>query len=109
MELKFHVKFLTSLDFHQIEFSLKLDFLKIEFQNRDILLDNFRTGTFCYIFWAKGANGHFSLSIYIYIYIYAIIHSTITHQPNDHVNQPKWGVAKITFDREWFKLHTFIC
>ena len=53
MELKFHIKFLTlldfmksnfslKLDFHEIEFSLKLDFLKIEFQNRDILLDNFK-------------------------------------------------------------------
>ena len=42
MELEFHVKFLTLLDFHEIEFSLKLDFLKIEFQNRDILLDSFK-------------------------------------------------------------------
>ena len=32
MELEFHVKFFTLLDF-----------LKIEFQNRDILLDSFRT------------------------------------------------------------------
>ena len=54
MELEFHVKFLTlldfyeieffllKLDFHEIEFSLKFDFLKIEFQNRDILLDSFK-------------------------------------------------------------------
>ena len=48
MELEFHVKFLTFLDFHQIEF-----------QNRSILLDNFRTEAFCYIFWTKGANAHF--------------------------------------------------
>ena len=48
MELEFHVKFLTLLDFHQIEF-----------QNKDILLDSFRIGAFCYIFWAKGANAHF--------------------------------------------------
>ena len=32
MELKFHVKFLTLLDFHQIEF-----------QNRGILQDSFKT------------------------------------------------------------------
>ena len=32
MKLEFHVKFLTLLDFHQIEF-----------QNISILLDNFRT------------------------------------------------------------------
>ena len=48
MELEFHVKFLTLLDF-----------LKIEFQNKDILLDSFRIGTFCYIFWAKGTNACF--------------------------------------------------
>ena len=48
MELEVHVKFLTLLDFHQIEF-----------QNKGILLDSFRIWTFCYIFWAKGANAHF--------------------------------------------------
>ena len=48
MELEFHVKFLTFLDFHQIEF-----------QNRDILLDSFKIRAFCYIFWAKWASAHF--------------------------------------------------
>jgi len=33
---------------------LKLDFLKIEFQNKGILLDSFKTRVFCYLFWAKG-------------------------------------------------------
>ena len=28
-----------------------------------ILLNSFRTWTFCYIFWVKGANVHFGLSI----------------------------------------------
>ena len=53
MELEFHVKFLALLDF-----------LKIEFQNRGILLDSFITGAFYYIFWAKGANVHFGLIVY---------------------------------------------
>ena len=48
MELEFHVKFLTLHNFHQIKF-----------QKSDILLDNFRTEAFCYIFWVKGANAHF--------------------------------------------------
>ena len=34
--------FPLKLNFHEIDFSLKLDFLKIEFQNRDILLDSFK-------------------------------------------------------------------
>ena len=64
MELEFHVKFLTLLDFYQIEFFLlKFDFLKIEFQNKGILLDNFRTGAFYYIFWAEEANAHFNLAV----------------------------------------------
>ena len=67
MELKFHVKFLTLLDFHQIEFFLlKLDFLKIEFQNMGILLDGFRTMTFCWKVLAKGANAHFGPLLYEY-------------------------------------------
>ena len=59
MELELYVKFLTLFDFHQIEFSLKLDFLKIEFQNKDILLDSFRIWAFCNIFWVKWANARF--------------------------------------------------
>ena len=62
MELEFHVKFFILLDFRQIEFFLlKLDFLKIEFQNKGILLDRFRIWAFCYIFWTKKANAHFGL------------------------------------------------
>ena len=38
-KLEFHVKFLTLLNF-----------LKIEFQNRDVLLDSFKIRVFCYIF-----------------------------------------------------------
>ena len=34
-------------------------FFKIEFQNRVILLDSFRTNAFYYLFWVKGANAHF--------------------------------------------------
>jgi len=52
MELEFHVKFLALLDF-----------LKIEFQNRGILLDSFITEAFYYIFWMKGANAHFGLIV----------------------------------------------
>ena len=48
MELEFHVKFLTLLNFHQIKF-----------KKSGILLDSFRTEVFCYIFWVKGANAHF--------------------------------------------------
>ena len=62
MELEFHVKFLTLLDFHQIKFFffiLKLNFLKIEFQNKGILLNSFRIWAFCYIFWTKEANIHY--------------------------------------------------
>ena len=59
MELELYVKFLTLFDFHQIKFSLKLDFLKIKFQNRDILLDSFRIEAFCNIFWIKWANVRF--------------------------------------------------
>ena len=39
-------------------FLLKLNFLKIEFQNKSILLNSFRIWAFCYIFWTKEANIH---------------------------------------------------
>ena len=51
MELKFYVKFLTLLDFHQIEFFIETRFSK----NKGILLDSFKIRAFCYIFWAKWA------------------------------------------------------
>ena len=35
--------------------------------NRGIWLNSFRTGAFCYLFWAKRANAHFGHYIYIYI------------------------------------------
>ena len=54
MELEFHVKFFTLLDFSQIEF-----------QNKGILLYSFKTLTFCYIFWTKWANTHFGRGINI--------------------------------------------
>ena len=41
--------------FIKSSFTLKLEFLKIEFQNRGILLDSFRTEAFYYIFYTKGA------------------------------------------------------
>ena len=43
MELEFHVTFASNSIFIKSSFSWKLDFLKIEFQNMDILLDSFRT------------------------------------------------------------------
>ena len=49
------------LIFIKLSFLLKLNFLKIKFQNMDILLDNFRIRAFCYIFWTKWANAHFGL------------------------------------------------
>ena len=45
--------------FIKSSFTLKLDFLKIEFQSKGILLDSFRIEAFCYIFWAEGENAHF--------------------------------------------------
>ena len=46
--------------FIKSSFSLKLDFLKIEFKKKKgILLNSFRTLAFCYIFWTKWANAHF--------------------------------------------------
>ena len=56
-------KILTLLDFHPIEF-----------QNKVILLDNFRTWAFCYIFWAKKANAHFGCEIHSYTCYKLIIH-----------------------------------
>ena len=71
-----HIK----LNFSNNEFFIKLDFTKIKFQNRGILLHSFETGIFCYIVCKLGANAHFLpkfcmastlQNIYIYIYIYA--------------------------------------
>ena len=39
--------------FIKSSFTLKLDFLKIKFKNRSILLDSFIIEIFCYIFWKK--------------------------------------------------------
>ena len=64
MELEFHVTFCKNLIFIKLSFSLKLNFLKINFQNKSILLDNFRICTFCYLFWMKGVNAHIGLYIY---------------------------------------------
>ena len=38
MELEFHVKFLTLLDFHQIEFFIETQFSKNQVSKRGILL-----------------------------------------------------------------------
>ena len=46
MELEFRAGFFKKLNFRQIEFSLKVDFLKIEFQNRGVFLNSFRQGYF---------------------------------------------------------------
>ena len=33
----------------------------------DILLDTFKTGEFCYLFWAKGTNAHFDRHEFIHL------------------------------------------
>ena len=40
-------------------FSLKLDFLKIKFQNRSISLNSFKYGAFCWKVWLKGVKPNF--------------------------------------------------
>ena len=58
---------------------MKLYFFKIEFQNRDILLDSFKTGTFCYLFWTKVTNAHFGLrSNNIFMYLLCTTYPTNT-------------------------------
>ena len=54
MELKFHniIYIYFKYDplysiFYQLSFTLKLDFEKIEFQNRDTNLNSFKTGIYC--------------------------------------------------------------
>ena len=54
MELEFRAGFFKKLNFRQIEFSLKVDFLKIEFQNRGIFLNSFKQGYFAGKFRRKG-------------------------------------------------------
>ena len=57
-ELEFHTKyiyiyiyFFSSLIGHNLILSQsKLDFIKIEFQNKGIYLNSFKTGTYCFFF-----------------------------------------------------------
>ena len=42
---------------NQASFSLKLDFEKIEFQNKDTDLYSFKTETYCHIFLKIGVKG----------------------------------------------------
>ena len=48
--------------FGKSSFSLKLDFLKIEFQNKGISLNSFKHEAFCWKFSAKGVFCHFGLN-----------------------------------------------
>ena len=57
--IQFKEHFANNSIFIKLSFSLKLNFFKIKFQNRGILLNSFGTGAFCYLFWAKGTNAHF--------------------------------------------------
>ena len=65
MELKFHKFFFSKSTFAITRFfqnrvlHLKLDFLKIEFQNRGIFLNSFRHVTFCWKVCKKGVKVHF--------------------------------------------------
>ena len=45
--------------FGDIEFYTKLNFVKIKFQNRGILLNSFKTKTICYIVFKLGVNTDF--------------------------------------------------
>ena len=56
----FHLKIYIELDFEDIEFYTELNFVKIEFKNWNILLNNFKIGVFCCIVHKLGINAHFS-------------------------------------------------
>ena len=51
---------------------MKLDFIKIEFQNRGISLNSFRHETFYWKAYEKWVIANFGLKFYIYIYIYIL-------------------------------------
>ena len=47
--VEFYLKIHIELDFEDIAFYIELNFVKIEFQNRGILLNTLERGVFCYI------------------------------------------------------------
>ena len=47
------------LNFNDIEFYAELNFIKIEFQNRDIFLNSLKIWTNCYIIYKLWTNTHF--------------------------------------------------
>ena len=64
----FKVSFCYNLIVQKSRFTLKLDFLKIEFQNRDISLNSFRQWVFFWKFCEKWVKTHFGLTYDIYAF-----------------------------------------
>ena len=64
----FKVSFCYNLIVQKSRFTLKLDFLKIEFQNRDISLNSFRQWVFFWKFCEKWVKPHFGLTYDIYAF-----------------------------------------
>ena len=67
VELEFHKKKISRFNFAICRLSknrvlhLKLDFLKIKFQNKGISLNSFKHGAFCWKVCEKGVKPHFGL------------------------------------------------
>ena len=53
---------------------LKLDFQKIEFQNKSISLNSFKYEVFCWKVFAKGTNAHFLSKDRVMILLYSLFH-----------------------------------
>ena len=69
-----------NLIFNDIKFYGELNFAKIKFQNRDILLDNFKRMTFYYIVLKLRVFTHFGLEIAILVIIHYLNIFTINNK-----------------------------
>ena len=74
----FKVSFCYNLIVQKSRFTLKLDFLKIEFQNRDISLNSFRQWVFFWKFCEKWVKPHFGLTYDIYAFSGFVAYKKIT-------------------------------
>ena len=88
--VEFHFKIYIELNCEDIKFYTKLDFVKIELKKKDILLNSFKTGIFCYIICKLRTNAHFK-SFWIYT-IVSLFKKTLIS--SSHVCVKKYLVFK---------------
>ena len=61
--VEFHLKIYIKLDLENIEFYTWLNFVKIKFKKRDILLNNYKSGAIYCIVYKLRTNTHSSLGL----------------------------------------------